>query len=194
MFSRFSNICVRNTQQSRFEEWAWPNAREQFKRLSDDAVVELCGRPPTGKVVRRLGFKELVPVIDHVAKGTAEPLVALSNPPSVTKLENNSLDDDSGAFLQLGRRRVSLVEEYFADHQDPVLGDKVAKAIHTQYRNLVDTGLGSDEVLVSLQRFVGWGQGDAPSHDAAVLAVVAYFFDRCDIFEDPDEETLHTEI
>lgn len=149
--------------------------------------MDLFGYPPTDRSVSRLSFDELRPVVDHIARGAAEPIVSLDNPPSVTKLEKNSLDQDSAAFLQLGRLRVRLVEDYFDQHHDPVLGDKIATAMQTQYRMLVDLGLQSDEILVQLQQFVGWGTGHSPSHDAAVLAVLTYFFDRCDIFEDPDE-------
>ena len=56
---------------------------------------------------------------------------------------------------------------------------------------LVDTGIEANEVLVKLQQFAGWGRRDS-SHDAAVLAVVVYFFERCDIFEDPEEQNTET--
>ena len=131
-------------------------------------------------------------MVEQIAKREADPLIVLSNPPSVTKLEKNSLDEDSAEFLQIGRRRVGLVEEYFAQHHDPGLGDKIAKSMQVQYQMLTDTGLSPNEVLVELQRFAGWGNGDRNSHDAAVLAVIIYFFDRCDIFEDPNEETTRT--
>ena len=173
-------------------EWAWPQTREQFSKLSDEAVADLFGYPPTTSSLDRLCFDELRPVVEQIAKGEADPQIALSNPPSVTKLEKNSLDQDSTEFLQIGRRRVRLVEEYFAQHHDPGLGDKIAKAMQVQYQMLMDIGLQPNEVLVELQRFAGWGNGDTNSHDAAVLAVITYFFDHCDIFEDPDEETTRT--
>lgn len=170
-------------------EWAWPQAREQFERLSDEAIVELYGYPPTAKSVDQLGFAELRPVVERIANMSAAPLAELSSPPSVTKLEKNLLDQASADFLQFGRRQVRLVEEYFVQHHDPALGDKVAAAMRTQYRMLVDTGEDPNRVLVQLQRFVGWDCGDTSSHNAAVLAVITYFFDRCDIFEDPDDES-----
>ena len=137
--------------------------------------------------VTRLSFEELKPVVEHIAKMLANPMVTLDSPPSVTNLEKNSLDQESAEFLQIGRRRVSLVEDYFAEHHDLALGDKIATAMQSQYQLLLDTGLDSDRVLVGLQRFVGWDNGDTASHYTAVLAVITYFFDRCDIFEDPVE-------
>ena len=173
-------------------EWAWPQIREQFDNLSNEACVDLFGHPPTTTSLDQIGFAELRPVVEQIAKREADPLISLSSPPSVTKLEKNSLDEDSAQFLQIGRRRVRLVEEYFAQHHDPGLGDKIAKAMQVQYKMLTDTGFGPNEVLIELQRFAGWGNGDTNSHNASVLAVITYFFDRCDIFEDPEEETTKT--
>ena len=51
-----------------------------------------------------------------------------------------------------------LVEEYFAQHHEPVLGDKIAEAMQVQYQMLMDIGLGANEVLVELQRFRRLGQ------------------------------------
>ena len=39
-----------------------------------------------------------------------------------------------------------------------------------------------------LQQFTGF-EGD-PKRQAAAMAVMAYFFDRCDIFEDPDAQAV----
>ena len=130
--------------------------------------------------------------MEQIAKGESGPVAELGKPPSETKLEKNSLDGESMALLQVGRQRVRLVEEYFEQHHDPALGDKIANAMRVQYQALTDSGLGSNEVLLELQRFAGWGAGDTTRHDVAVLAVIMYFFDRCDIFEDPDGETADT--
>ena len=166
-------------------EWAWPQAKKQFERLDDEAIVEICGHPPTVTVLDQLEFSELLPVLETVESGEADPLISLSNMPSVTKLEKNSLGDDEAALLRLGRRRVRLVEEYFSQHHDPSLGDKLAHTFHDQYRILQNAGYEPNEVLLGLQRFAGWGKGTSSRHDVAVLAVLVYFFDRCDIFEDP---------
>lgn len=121
--------------------------------------------------------------------GHDRALAPLGDPPSSATLEKNSLDADSVSFLKIGRSRVRLVEEYFDEHHDPNLGDQIAQAMRTQYQTLAATGFESNEVLVKLQQFAGWGRRDS-SHDAAVLAVIVYFLDRCDIFEDPDEQNI----
>ncbi len=168
-------------------EWAWPQARKEFDRLGIDSLVEIFGYAPSSSTLDRLSFEEISPVIDEIAKGDPDPYTSLSDPPSVKKLEKNDLDDDSAEFLRLGRRRVRVVEDFFSQHYDPTLGDKIAKAFQKQYKAFADAGLNANEVLFELQRFAGWGARSTNNHDAAVLAILTYFFDRCDIFEDPQE-------
>ena len=169
--------------------WTWPQIREQFDKLSHDAVVELFGHQPTGSSLDQLDFSELRPVVEQIAKQEADPLIPLGDPPSSTKLEKNLLDHDSAAFLQMGRRRVRLVEEYFDQHHDPDLVDQIAKAMQGKYQMLADVGFDPNEILVKLQQFAGWGRRDG-RHDVAVLAVIVYFLDRCDIFEDPSAQDI----
>ena len=174
------------------EMWTWPQLREQFDRLSVDVVAELFGYPPASTAVDQLSFDDLKPVVEQISKGEPSPGHEFGKPPSVTKLQKNFLDAESAEFLRLGRRRVGLVEDYFEQHPDPTLGDSIARAMQVQYQMLTDSGLDASEVLLGLQNFAGWGAGDNVSHDFAVLAVITYFFDRCDIYEGPDEETNGT--
>jgi hypothetical protein len=44
-----------------------------------------------------------------------------------------------------------------------------------------------DEIFTELQTFAG-GMDGVPSQQAAVLSVMSYFFERCDIFEDADQD------
>ena len=168
--------------------WGFHKLLEEVRRMPADALAECFGYPPTTAEIDRLEFDTLQPALDAIARGCPDLDISLASPPSVTKIEKNELDDDAIAFLQMGRRRVQLVEEYFDQHPDPNLGDKIAQAFRIQYQALRDHGFGPQEVLYELQKFSGLGKGSAPSHEAAVLAVLMYFFDRCDIFEDPDDE------
>jgi hypothetical protein len=59
----------------------------------------------------------------------------------------------------------------------------VAEAFRQRYRSLKAVGLRPDQIFGQLQAFAGGMDGD-PSHQGAVLAVLSYFFERCDIFED----------
>ncbi len=55
-----------------------------------------------------------------------------------------------------------------------------------RYAQLQGSGRSPDQIFGHLQQYAGTG-GD-PGRQAAALAVLSYFFERCDIFEDPRDE------
>ena len=77
-----------------------------------------------------------------------------------------------------------LVADFISQWHDETLGERLAEAFTTEYRRLRGD-LGPNEIFAALQ---SWGGGDhrgTPEHELAVLTVIAYYFERCDIFEEP---------
>ena len=123
----------------------------------------------------------------HTAPGNREcareePL----KPPSKDKLEKNRLSPDAAGLLRLGRRKEALVEAWFRKNRRPDLGERIAEAFRRRYAQLNDGNTPADDVFEHLQQYAG--MGGKPARQAAVLAVLSYFFERCDIFDDPEEE------
>ena len=63
------------------------------------------------------------------------------------------------------------------------MGEEVAEGFRNRYRGLKAIGHTPDEIFADLQEFAGGMHGE-PARQGAVLAVLSYFFERCDIFED----------
>jgi hypothetical protein len=155
--------------------------------LKLDQLEDLFGAVPSQRTLERLSFSELRPVIVAIQRQEPEaepPLTA----PSPRKLQNNDLSSDAAGLLRQGRRREKLVQDFFDQWPDPGFGEEIAEAFRRRYQALRAVGLGPDEIFAALQSFAGGMEG-VPSHQAAVLAVLSYFFERCDIFEDADQET-----
>ncbi|WP_247896637.1 ABC-three component system protein [Azospirillum argentinense] len=145
-------------------------------------LEDLFGAAPSQRTLDRLDFAALRPVLLAIGRrepGAEPPLTA----PSPEKLQNNALSDDAAAFLRQGRRREKLVQDFFDVWPDPGFGEEVAEAFRNRYQALKSVGLTPDEIFGELQSFAG-GMNGTPSHQAAVLAVLSYFFERCDVFED----------
>ena len=64
----------------------------------------------------------------------------------------------------------------------PDVAEEIAEAVRERYLSLKGLDLETDQIFAHLQRFIGV-QGEPP-RQAAALAVMCYFFERCDIFED----------
>lgn len=151
-------------------------------KLGLHQLEDLFGAVPSQRTMERLDFEALRPVLIAIQRhepATEPPLDA----PSVLKLEQNALSEDAAGLLRQGRRREKLVEEFFERWPDPRFGEEIAEAFRNRYKALMSAGLTPDQTFGQLQSFAGGMDGE-PSHQAAVLAVLCYFFERCDIFED----------
>ena len=171
------------------EVFGYPEMRKVAMALKPDQLEALFGAAPSQRTLERLGFAELRPVILSIQRREPElepPLTA----PSVRKIHNNGLSSDASDFLRQGRRREKLVQDFFDQWPDPGFGEEVAEAFRQRYHALKAVGLESDEIFAELQSFAGGMEG-VPSQQAAVLAVMSYFFERCDIFEDVDQGGFH---
>ncbi len=172
----------------RFEIWGESELRELHGKMSADAKLAMYGPVPTTPIVSSLVLEDLQPVIDGLEKRDLNPNDPLPPPPSVQKLEKNTLSEEVAGLLRLGRRKTGLVEMYFGKTAPVELGEKIAEAFREKYAQLKDMGLDPDQIFSHLQKFAGF-KGE-PKRQAAVMAVMSYFFDRCDIFEDAESEAV----
>lgn len=169
----------------KFAIWAEPQLSALFNQLNADAKRSMFGAVPTQRQVDGLVLKDLEPVIDALERRDPDPTEPLPPPPSARKLEKNELSPEAADFLRMGRRKVRLVETYFRKIGPVELGETIAEAFRRRYEQLTRLGLSTDQIFMYLQRYAGV-HGE-PRHQVAAMAIIAYLFDNCDIFEDPDE-------
>lgn len=172
------------------EVWQEPDLLSLFVMMSADAKSSMFGVAPTRGTVHSISLSDLDPVISALEGREPDPSEEVPPPPSAQKLEKNALSDDASALLRLGRLKVRLVETYFRKNVRVELGEKIAEAFRDRYAELRALGLSADQVFAYLQQFSG--VSGEPKRQVAAMAVLAYFFDRCDVFEDPDEEAVDT--
>ena len=156
--------------------------RKVVMGLALHQLEDLFGTVPSQRTLERLDFASLRTVLIAIQRrhpGAEPPLGA----PSATKLQHNALSVDAAALLRQGRLREKLVQDFFDAWPDPSFGEDIAEAFRARYHAFKSAGLGPDEIFGHLQTFSGGMEGE-PSHQGAVLAVLSYFFERCDIFED----------
>lgn len=145
-------------------------------------LENLFGAVPSGRVLDKLDFQELRPVLLAIQRQEPDTELSLA-PPSAAKLERNALSSDAAGLLRQGRRREQLVEDFFNGWPNPDFGEEIAQAFRMRYQALKASGLSPDDIFGELQAFAGGMTGE-PARQGAVLAVLSYFFERCDIFED----------
>jgi len=163
-------------------EFGEAEMRKVVMDLALHQLEDIFGTVPSQHTIERLSFADLRPVLIAIQRrdpGAEPPLTA----PSAAKLQYNALSQDAVALLHLGRRREKLVQDFFDTWPDPSFGEDIAEAFRFRYQALKANRLSADQIFGELQSFAGGIAGE-PSHQGAVLAVLSYFFERCDIFED----------
>lgn len=68
------------------------------------------------------------------------------------------------------------------------MGEQIAVAFRAKYAECKVQGLTPDEIFEHMQLYAGFG--GPPRRQVASMAVIAYFFERCDIFENPEERAM----
>lgn len=162
--------------------WGFAELREEFARLDDAAREAILGPELTANHFMSVSAAALKPLIDALGFMGPDP-AATVKPVPFDKIEANALLPAQVEFLTLGSARAPLVEQYLNNaYVLPSHADAIAEAVSTRYRTLRDS---DQEASVIFDQLVGWicaGSSDSTTR-ANAFAIVAYFFDRCHIFE-----------
>jgi hypothetical protein len=163
--------------------WGFEELRQEALKLTAQNLASLFGPAPSQRGMVNLGLSDLVPVLDQLSLLPACDDPDL-RPVPADKLQKNLLSPHVGNLLKAGMSRADLVSKYFG--AQPTRQDQIAESFRAKYQKLRNEGLAPDEIFVELQRFAGGSAIPAAGHQNAVLAVLAYFFEACDIFERPE--------
>lgn len=166
------------------EVWVEPNLHKLAAGLPLGAQQAIFGFAPSKTGMETLMLDDVKPIIDELQRKDPIPGEEPLTPPSVDKLAKNSLSVDAASLLRVGRRKEALVETYLRKHPNAELGERIAEAFRRRYAQLKEGGRLPDGIFTHLQQYAG--SGGEPRQQNAALAVLSYFFERCDIFEDPE--------
>ena len=163
----------------------------KFRQLSLQDLESWFGPSLTMEANVNLGFSDLAAVLTHIS---VTPLPTASEVKDVSrgKIEANLLSQAVADFLKLGMQKSPLVAQFFSNWKNPTYGEQIAQAFKSQYTGLRDgvPPLHPDEIFGRLEAWAAGTANTTPTHKAAVLAVMAYLFDKCEIFE--DAQTVRT--
>jgi len=171
--------------------WGYQEMLIKFQRLQLKDLESWFGPALTTQANLQLGFHDLETVLKHI---NIAPDISISEVRDVSsgKIEANFLSQAVAEFLKVGMSKAALVGKFFDKFYDPTYGDKVSQAFKNEYLKLKDRNphLLPDEIFGRLEVWAGGNINTAPKHKAAVLAVMAYFFEKCEIFEDAQTKVM----
>jgi len=85
-------------------------------------------------------------------------------------------------------QKYRLVEDFFRRWRDPKYEGQLATAFKNKYLKFRDQEpvLHPDLIFAKLEEWAGGTATRTPTEKAAILAILAYFFDKCVVFEDAE--------
>lgn len=166
--------------------------RERFEKtvlgLEELAVTQLLGQLAGTHQVNSLQPEELRQMLAAVADEASQSAASTAvNPVPVDKMEFNDIPAPWRSLLLTGYQNTWLVANYLNGHPDSMLGEKLAAWFRGRYETLKSQILNPGEILSALHEFVAGKGVVAPARQVTAQATLAYFFERCDIFEDRPE-------
>jgi len=165
------------------DPWGLEELRLVFRRLSSDDLATWFGPALTEETKVKLGFKDIQIVLESLAgKATSSNATVKDVPPG--KIEANNLSESVAILVKSGMTKAPLVSSFLENWHDETLGERLAAAFRMEYERLRGSSH-PNRIFSELQAWVGGNQIGTPEHQMAVLTVLAYFFERCDIFEEP---------
>jgi hypothetical protein len=169
-------------------QWGYGELREEFKQLSEADTANLLGPAPGRKDVLDLRLEDVKRLLEHIALQPEPRAVDVRLVPA-DKLEYNQLSQAAGTLLKAGITRSEIVKKYLRGIADQTRYDRMAAAFRLRYQELKGEGLAPDEIFSGLQEFIAGEGVPSPSHQAATLAILAFFFEACEVFERPPDLT-----
>ena len=167
-------------------DWSFVELHRVVFELDEASLLRLFRTPPAIADRLDITYANVENVLQFVAR---KPILLESEvrvvPPG--KLDANGLSDDAKRVILEGNKKSKYVGDFFNDWHDPTYGNEVSNAFKQKYQQLKDENYPADDIFFRLLDFTGYRKVTNASDMMAVFAVVAYFFEVCDIFESPLE-------
>jgi len=184
-------LDLEKTHKKAAKEWGFDLIRMRVFQLGSALLVDLFGGDaPSPQEYFRLSFEEIRDVLAAIAESPVDTTVPI-RPVPPGKAEKVNLSPAARTYLDLGMKGTDRVASYLRNHVDPLKGERIANSFRERYRQLESSGLDPDSIILELRDFA-CGAGSTASHEAAGWAVLAYLFERCDIFTIEEMQTVTT--
>ena len=162
-----------------------------FKSLSDDDKIDVLG--PNPELTQDFyDAKVMHDIVEYVMNSKLDPLmVQIPNDVDFQKkLDYNKLNDHIKQLLKNALIRICDVEDYFninVDFQKDELRNRMSGFYQKACVDVADSDNHPNEVFISLYENL-CPKTSSTSAKNAILVLIAYYFQTCDIFKVPVEE------
>lgn len=159
--------------------------------LGDAALFSVVGYIPD--LATQLDYSALTEVIEHLMNmqdsSICENLLVV--PDFEEKITFNRLSNRVATMLRNASYQVGGLEEYFRCHSEFTKSEVQRKIVecYVNATKVIDNSLDNYSDLVFMKVLDDIYPNGSVSIRSAILVLMAYYFESCDIFEKPEEET-----
>jgi len=165
----------------KLDPWGLEELRTVFRLIQREDLESWFGYAPNLQAKVGLGFEDIRVVLETIASRKPDSKMPVKQVPP-KKIESNQLSDGIAILIKEGMTKASLVDDFFGKWHDPTFGERIAAAFRKKYDSLRGT-MTPNEIFYEIQSWVGSSERGTAEHEMAVLSVMAYYFESCDIFE-----------
>lgn len=137
----------------------------------------------TKNAIVDLTFAELNVITKYLISGQYTPSYKLTIVPPKDKIKKNNLSGSVENLIATGIIQVKQVADYIDQSPDINFGESLKQGFVNKYEQLKnEKNMYGDDLFTALFDFSCGGSNDFKER-AAGLAVLVYFFEKCDVFE-----------
>jgi hypothetical protein len=165
--------------------FGWNRFEQHLLEMDAEVVEDLIGEIPVTEDYIRLHPAEVRHVVNSVASAfSLKYLADTTRPVPARKLEINNIPDCHAAAIRNGLLGRDVVESCVLEDADVSLATRLFAAFSDKYNELRVQGFDPGEIVDKLMDFALAGRPGTTAEWTASMAVIAYLFEKCSIFED----------
>lgn len=174
-----------------FEQMGKVAIWREFMRLELPEAQDMLGQAIlVQELVYGIGLADLDPLLAHLSRNRNVTRPAQAVP--MHKIEFNGFSLDNQHYLVHGMRFAKQIKDYYQGLGDPNAEDETAIAFRERYSELRALGLTPDEILHELFIYVSGTMVPDSARLTSTYTILSYFCQRCDIFDEPPDDYVHT--
>jgi hypothetical protein len=168
------------------DQWPPSHLLDLTRELPEERLILVFGHPPRERDMRTLDRGDIAEAVTGLALRSASWAPNAADLPTVDprKLDYNKLSEYPRRLVTAGIAQASMVEGYFDNNPDPTLRDRAGMLMKVEWLRLQQLGVTGDEAFHQLYERVG-SRARGSRELTASLALLAFLFESCDIFDNP---------
>lgn len=157
-----------------------------FENLNETKITEIIGFVPSADI-SMLEMDVLHNVIEHIMNtevDSALPTIP-NNPNFNKKIEFNGLSSEIASMMRTALINATSIDDYFANNNN-FLRDELRNRFNGLYLSAKKSNSEPDQIFAEVYA-LSCPQKATQAHTNAVMTLMAYYFECCDIFETPEQ-------